>query len=73
VFLAHNGGQAKVSEASKHLGSNIGTVLVVTEVLGEQFFASVWSGEARLDGYPRNWRIPQLDTLLSIVWGLLRK
>jgi hypothetical protein len=58
VFLANNRGQAKVGEASEHLGGNIGTVLVVAEVFGEQFFVSVWSREARFDGYPRNRRIP---------------
>jgi hypothetical protein len=52
VFLANNRGQAKVSEASEHLGSNIGTVLVVAEVFGEQFFTSVWSRKARFNGYP---------------------
>jgi hypothetical protein len=65
VFLADNRGQAKVSEASEHLGSNIGTVLVVTEIFSEQFFASVWSGEARLDRYPRNRESPNRTLLLS--------
>src|SRR5580658_546958 len=58
VFLANNRGQAKVSEASEHLGGNIGAVLVVTEVFGEQFFSSVRSREAGLDGYPRNRESP---------------
>jgi hypothetical protein len=58
VFLANDRGQAKVREASEHLGSNIGTVLVVAEVFSEQFFASVRSREPRLDGYPRNRESP---------------
>jgi len=58
VFLANNRSQAKVREASERLGSNIGTVLVVTEVFSEHLFASVWSGEARFNGYPRNGESP---------------
>ena len=58
VFLANNRGQAKVCEASEHLGSNIGTILVVAEVFGEQFFASVRSREARVNGHSRNGESP---------------
>ena len=49
MFLADNRRQAKVCEASERMGSNVGTVLVVTKVFSEQLFAPVRSGDARFD------------------------
>jgi hypothetical protein len=69
VFLANDRGQAKVGEASEHLGSDIRTVFVVADVFGEQFFASVRSREARFNGYSRNGESPNLILLLSDGWG----
>jgi hypothetical protein len=73
VFLANNRGHAKVREASQRLGSNIRTILVVAEVFGEQFFASVWSREARFNDYPRNGDPPIECFNYPMVGGLWRK
>jgi hypothetical protein len=38
---------------------------MVTEIFGELFFASVWSGKARLNRYLRNGGSPNLVSVLS--------
>ena len=71
VFLANNGGQAKIREASEYLGSNIRAVLVIAEIFSEHFFASVRSREARFNGYPRDEEPPDSILVLSDGWRAL--
>ena len=59
VLAANNSDKAEFRHASEHLGCNIRTARVVAEIFGEQFFAPVWSLEARLDRCLRNGEIPQ--------------
>lgn len=58
VLVADGCDNANFPHAPKHMGSNIGTAGLVTEIFGKQFFTAVRSREARLDRYLRNWRIP---------------
>jgi len=54
MLVANSCHGADLSDAAKHLGSDIGTVRVVAQILAEQLFAPVPSFEARLDDYLRN-------------------
>ena len=54
MLVANGSDKAEFRHASEHLGRNIRTAWVVAEIFGEQFFAPVWSREARLDRYLRN-------------------
>jgi hypothetical protein len=54
VLAANNSHYAELYRASEDVGSNVMTSGVVAEIFGEQFFAPVWSLEARLDRYLRN-------------------
>jgi hypothetical protein len=51
VLVADDRRKADVPRPSKHLSSNIRTARVVAKIFSHQFFAPVWSGEARLDRY----------------------
>lgn len=74
VLVANHGHEAKLHNATKQLSSNIGTARVVANVFRENFFAAVWSRDARLDRHPRNGE-PLLAGYLHYVTvrGLLRK
>ena len=54
MFVATDRDSAEFRDAAEHLSSYVGTTRVVTEVFSEQFFAPVWSREARLDRHVRN-------------------
>jgi hypothetical protein len=54
VLVANHGHEAKLHNAAEHASSNIGTARVVANVFRENFFAAVWSRDARLNRYPRN-------------------
>ena len=58
MLIANDSDSSEFHHASEHLGSNIGTAGVVTEIFSEQFFAPVRSREARLDRHLRNGSIP---------------
>lgn len=58
VFAANDRDGAEFRYAAEHLGSDVGTTGVVTQVFGEQFFASFRSREARLDRHVRNRESP---------------
>ena len=58
MLVASDSDKAEFRHASEHLGSNIGTAWMVTEILSEQFFAPVRNREARLDRYLRNGESP---------------
>jgi hypothetical protein len=60
VFVADSGGGTDFHRAPQHMGSNIGAVGLVAQILGEKFVAPVRRSEARLDCYLRNWRVPSL-------------
>jgi hypothetical protein len=66
VLIANGSDKVEFRHASEHLACNIRTARVVAEVLGEQFFATVRSREARLDRYLRNGEIP--DPSISLVF-----
>ncbi len=54
MLAANSSDKVEFRHTSEHLSRNIGTVRMVAEVFGEQFFAPVRSCEARLDRYLRN-------------------
>jgi hypothetical protein len=54
VLVANCSHDANFPDASEHMGCNIGAARVVAEVFGEQLFAPIWRGKARLDRYLRN-------------------
>jgi hypothetical protein len=54
VLIANYGHHAKLDNAAKHMSRNIGTAGVVAEVFCKNFFAPVWSRDARLNRYLRN-------------------
>jgi hypothetical protein len=58
VLVANGCDNAELSRASERVGSNIRTSRVVAKIFSEQFFAAVWSLEARLDRYLRNGESP---------------
>ena len=64
MFIAEGGGSADFHGASEDMGRNVGTVWLVAKIFGEQFFLSVWSFEACLDGYLRNRKSPLYDYLM---------
>ena len=64
MLIADGCGGADFHGASEDMGRNVGTVWLVAKVFGEQFFSSVWSFEARLDGYLRNRKSPLYDYLM---------
>ena len=74
VLVANHGHEAKLRNATEHAGSNIGTARVVANIFRENFFAAVWSRDARLNRYPRNGK-PLLAACLHYVTdrGSLRK
>ena len=74
MLVANHGHEAKLHNAAEHASSNIGTARVVANVFRENFFAAVWSRDARLNHYPRNGK-PLLAGYLYYVTdrGLLRK
>ncbi len=59
VFVTTDRDSAEFRDAAEHLSSYVGTTRVVTEVFSEQFFAPVWSREARLDRHVRNGESPK--------------
>ena len=63
MLVANDSDKAEFRHASEHLGCNIRTARVVADVFGEQFFAPVWSLEARLDRYLRNGESPNRVSL----------
>jgi len=62
VLVANGCEKAELHRASEHVGNKIRTSRVVAEILNEQFFAPVWSREARLDHYLTNGESPQPNT-----------
>jgi hypothetical protein len=54
VLVANHGHLAKLHNATEHVSGNIGAVGVVANVFCQNFFAAVWSRDARLNCYPRN-------------------
>ena len=58
VLAANGSDKAEFRRVSEHLGCNIRTAWVVTEIFGEQFFAPIRRREARLDRYLRYGEIP---------------
>jgi hypothetical protein len=64
VLVTNGCHQAELHGASKHAGSNVRTSRMVAEIFGEQFFAPVWSLEARPDRYLRNRESPQPHTCI---------
>lgn len=54
MLVTNHGHEAKLHNATEHASSNIGTARVVAKVFGQNFFAAVWSRNARLDRYLRN-------------------
>ena len=64
VPVTNDRDKAKFRYSSEYMRSNIGTARVVTEVLGEQFFAPARSRKARPDGHLRN-REPRLSDICS--------
>lgn len=74
MLVANHGYEAKLDDAAEHASSYVGTSGVVTNIFRENFFAAIWSRDARLDRYPRNGE-PLLSGYLHYVTdrGLLRK
>ena len=74
MLVTNHGHEAKLHNATEHASSNIGTARVVAKVFGQNFFAAVWSRNARLDRYLRNGD-PSSTGYLHYVMdrGLLRK
>ena len=65
-MLVTNGcGKAEFPRASERVGRDIRTSRVVAEIFSEQFFATIWRLEARLDRYLRNGGSPNRLVLLS--------
>ena len=62
VLVTNGRGKAEFPRASERVGGNIRTSRVIAQIFSEQFFATVWRLEARLDRYLRNGRSP--DRLL---------
>jgi hypothetical protein len=58
VLVANGCDKAELLRASERVSSNIGTPRVIAKIFSEQFFAAVWSLEARLDRYLRNGESP---------------
>jgi hypothetical protein len=59
VLVANDRDGAEFRHTAEHLGSYVGATSVVTEVFSEQFFAPVWSREARTDRHLRNRESPK--------------
>ena len=58
MVVANHGHEAELRNATEHASTNIGTPRVVANVFRENFFATVWSRNARLNRYPRNGSLP---------------
>ncbi len=58
VLVTYGCGKAKFPRTSECVGSNIRTSRVIAKIFSEQFFATVWRLEARLNRYLRNGGIP---------------
>ena len=58
MSVANGRHNADFSHASERVGGNVGTVWLVTQVFGEQLFATIRSRKARLDRYLRNGESP---------------
>jgi hypothetical protein len=69
VLVANGYDKAEFPRASERMDSNIGTPRVIAEIFSEQFFAAVWSLEARLDRYLRNGEPPNQLLPLSMSGG----
>ena len=54
VLVTNGYGKAEFPRASERVGGNIRTSRVIAQIFSEQFFATVWRLEARLDRYLRN-------------------
>jgi hypothetical protein len=65
VFITNDSGEAEFPHPPERLSGNIGTTREVTQIFGEQFFAPVRTGEARLDRYVRNGDPPNRISILS--------
>jgi hypothetical protein len=65
VLVTNGCHSADLSHAPEHMGGNIGTAGVVTEVFSELFLAPVRSCESRLNRYLRNGGSPNPLTVLS--------
>ena len=65
VLVANHGHDAKLHNATERVSGNIGTARVVANVFREDFFATVWSRDARLNRYSRNGVPPRRIPLLS--------
>jgi hypothetical protein len=62
VLVTNDRGKAEFPRTSERVGSDIRTFRVVAKIFSEQFFATVWRLEARLDRYLRNGASPQPTT-----------
>jgi len=60
VYFANRGREVKLYQAAHHAGCKIRAVGIVAKILGQYFFSTVWSREARLDGYLTHTRTPYL-------------
>jgi hypothetical protein len=60
VLVTNGRDNADFSNASEHMGSNIGTARVVAQILREELFVPVWHCDARLDRHLRNRSSPYL-------------
>jgi hypothetical protein len=74
VLVANHGHDAVLHNATEHMSSYIRAARMVANVLRENFFVAVWSGNASLNSYPWN-RGPLLVGYLNYVidGGLLCK
>ena len=73
VLVANGRGKSELPYTSQNAGSNIRTAWVVADVFREQFFAPVWSCEARFDRYLRNGESPnRIPVLSDACTGLFR-
>jgi ABC-type transport system involved in cytochrome c biogenesis permease subunit len=61
VYFANRGREVKLYQAADHARCKIRAVGIVANILGQHFFATVWSREARLDGYLTHKRTPYLQ------------
>ena len=54
MLIANGCHDANLPDAPEHVRGNVGTARMVAQIFHKQFFAAVWSLQARLYGCRRN-------------------
>jgi hypothetical protein len=71
VLVANGCDKTELHRASERVSRNIRTSRLIAKIFSEQFFAAIWSLEARLDCYLRNGESLKRVLALSMSKGRL--